>query len=189
MTTMARLTPSLPHRHLGAPWSGRIPAEETVLWQGMRMGSVLHNKARGPALLLAIAVLWTAFFATARRDLEVPVVFGLLALVWLVGQIIAIRRNPHAERYLLTDRAAYIATGPATNAKLSRFSLFVDDAAGRLDEADPSSVQIGTRQRRPQTLRLDDTPVHDAVPAYFHDITDAEKVSDLIRQIRAGHSQ
>ncbi|MER5171867.1 hypothetical protein [Thioclava kandeliae] len=187
MSPIPRIT--TPHSRLHAPWSGRIPTDEAVLWQGMRMGSVLHNTARGPAVLLAIAVLWTAFFATTQRDLEVPVVFSALALVWLIGQIIAIRRNPHAERYLLTDRAAYIATGPATNAKLSRFSLFVDDDAGRLDDNDPHSVQIGTRQRRPQSMRMDDMPVHDAVPAYFHDIADAEKVSDLIRQIRAGHSQ
>lgn len=172
-----------------APWRDRIPYAETVVWASRRRDSMISQRIRGPLACMVLGAIWAMVFATNHTDIEIPVALMLGGFVWLCARTLAIRYSPHAERYLLTDKAAYIATGPLHRAKIARFALPPSTDPDALPPHDSRTVQIGTRAPAAHHLRHSKDHGYDAEPVCFHDIPDAATVSDLIRQIRNGQNQ
>lgn len=163
--------PRAGHRHsdpIEEEWGSVLAPGETVVWEGRsETRQPLSRQNRNLVILLLVGA---TFAVAALGDSPIPVFFGIAAYFMFERQN---RRKMGAQnrRYLLTDRAAYIAE--AQGAGLTDLRAFPITANMRLGLG-PRSVSFAARYNKEGQEAAEG----------FLDISDAQRVHDLIRDIQ-----
>lgn len=152
----------------GQGWESILAPGETVVWEGRsETRQLLSRQNRNLVIFLLVGA---TFAVAALGDSPIPVFFGIAAY-FMFERRNRRKMNAQNRRYLLTDRAAYIAE--AQGAELTDLRSFPITANMRLGLG-PRSVSFAVRYNREGREEAEG----------FLDIPDAQRVHDLIRDIQ-----
>jgi hypothetical protein len=160
--------PPQSRRHIHPDWEAVLAPDETVLWDGK--AELYRQLPVGNPKLGFLLIAGAAFLAAALGDTPVPIFIGIAAF-FLLQRRYRKARDTQGRNYLLTDRAAYIAT--ANGPRLGDIRAFPITATLRLGLG-RRSVAFATKFGRDGKEEAEG----------FLDIPDAQRVHDLIRDIQ-----